>query len=161
VNLLRRSAAPSVDAATAIGCALVALAAWEGGWYVRRAARRKEIFAQAQARARSLKRRLVVIGAPDGGVTGGYGCGDVTIDLAPTSCPNALTVDVTKRLPFADDSVVVFCSCVLEYVRDPQSAIREIWRVAGDNAFFVGVEPWTLTAYLYPGARQTLAPQFR
>ena len=103
----------------------------------------------------------MVIGAPDGGVTAGYSCGDVTLDLAPSSCPNSMVVDVTKRVPLPDNCCVVFCSCVLEYVQDASAAIAEIQRISGGHAFFVGVEPFTLTAYLYPGAKRTLPARFR
>jgi len=56
-----------------------------------------------------------------------------------------------------DDSAVVFVSCVLEYVSDPEAALHELRRMAGtrDNLFIVFVEPWTFTAALYPGARWT------
>ena len=140
---------------------LAGLAAWEAAWWARRRARRAAQFRTAVDAARRLSRRLVVIGAPDGGVTAGYGCGDVTVDLATSSCPNARRLDVTKRLPFADNSVVVFCSCVLEYVDDVDAAIQEIRRISGGHAYYAGVEPWTLTAYLYPGARRTLPQQLR
>ncbi len=57
----------------------------------------------------------------------------------------------------ADDSAVVFVSCVLEYVNDPAAAVHEFRRMAGspENLFDVAVQPWTLTAALYPGARWT------
>lgn len=44
---------------------------------------------------------------------------------------------------------------VLEYVSDPEAALRELRRMAGtpENLFFVFVEPWTFTAALYPGAQ--------
>lgn len=137
------------------------VAGWEAAWWLRRRARRGAQYERAFERARQLRRQLVVIGAPDGGSTAGYGCGDVVVDLAPSSCAVVLHNDVTKRLPFADDSVVVFCSCVLEYVTDADAAVKEIWRISGGQAFFVGVEPWTLTAYLYPGARRTLPAALR
>ncbi len=37
----------------------------------------------------------------------------------------------------------------------PEAALRELQRIAGspDNLFLVFVEPWTLTAALYPGAQ--------
>lgn len=145
---------------TAIGTG-TAVGVWEAGWYLYRWHRRKVVYQQAAAEAKRLGRPLVVIGAPDGGVTSGYGCGDVTVDLSPTSCPNWQPLDITKALPMADDSVVVFCSCVLEYVSDPMAAITEIKRVSGGYAFFVGVEPWTLAGLLYPGAQQTLPAAFR
>lgn len=115
------------------------------------------MFEAARAEARRLGRPLVVVGAPDGGVTAGYGCGDVTVDLAPSTCPRSIVADVTKPLPFADDSVVVFVACVLEYVDDLRGAVAELTRISGGRMFVVRVEPWTLTAYLYPGARRTIS----
>jgi hypothetical protein len=135
---------------------LGAFALWEGGWWARRRNQRTTVYAQALARSRALGRPLLVIGAPDGGVTSGYGCGDLTIDLQPSSCPCSLQADITKRLPFADDSAVVYVACVLEYVSDFQAALSELQRVAGQELYVVRVEPWTATAYLYPGARRTL-----
>lgn len=134
---------------------------WDFGWWLRRRARRGEMYALARAEAYRLGRPLVVIGAPDGGVTKGYGCGDVTVDLIKSSCPVALVADVTKPLPFADNSVVVAVFCVLEYVNDANAALAEIQRISGGYAYFVGVEPWTATAYLYPGAKRTLPSQYR
>ena len=133
------------------------LAAWELAWWKRRKAERARVYDKALARARALHRPLVVIGAPDGGVTAGYGCGDLTIDLeGSAACPNVWAADITQPLPLANDSVVVFVSCVLEYVGDVEAAYRELMRVSGGELFIVRVEPWTLTAYLYPGARRTL-----
>ena len=135
---------------------LCACAAWELGWWAKRRSDRKRVYDMAQSEALRLGRPLVVIGAPDGGVTSGYGCGDFVVDLAPSSCPNALQADISKRMPFEDDSVVVFVSCVLEYVDDVEGALREIQRVSGGHSFLVCVEPWTLTAHLYPGAKRTM-----
>ena len=47
----------------------------------------------------------------------------------------------------ADDSAVVFVSCVLKYVSDPEAALRELQRMAGarENLFIVFVEAWTVT----------------
>ena len=44
---------------------------------------------------------------------------------------------------------------VLEYVEDLEGALRELSRIAGssENLFIVNVQPWTATAWLYPGAR--------
>ena len=138
------------------------LAGWELAWWARRRARRTAMYSKALARARLLRRPLVVIGAPDAGATAGYGCGDLTVDLAgSSSCPNVMRADITKPLPLSANSVVVFVSCVLEYVADHNAALREIQRVSGGEAFFVGVEPWTLTAAFYPGARRTLPAHLR
>jgi len=136
---------------------VLGMAAWELGWWARRRAQRKSVYANAQNAARALGRPLVVVGAPDGGVTAGYGCGDVTVDLSSSSCPVSLQADITQRLPFADNSVVVFVSCVLEYVDNFDAAMAELGRVSGGYLYVVRVEPWTLTAYLYPGAKRTLS----
>jgi hypothetical protein len=114
------------------------------------------VFALARAQANASGRPLVVVGAPDGGVTAGYDCGDVTIDLAKSSCPVFMQVDITKKIPLPDNSCVVFVSCVLEYVDDFHTAWAELCRISGGMVHVVRVEPWTLAAYLYPGAKRTL-----
>lgn len=117
---------------------------------------RKRMYTLASEASDRLARPLVVVGAPDGGVTSGYGCGDVTIDIGGSSCPTSMVADITKQLPFHDNSVVVFVSCVLEYVDDVDAAIKELMRISGGHLYVVRVEPWTATAYLYPGAKRTL-----
>ncbi|MFY0533390.1 hypothetical protein [Nannocystis pusilla] len=118
-------------------------------------------FRLAVDRAGALGRPLVVIGDPDGGMhtrlMRAYGCGDVCVDMnGCPKCPVTIVADITKGpLPgVADGSAVVFVSCVLEYVIDLQAALAEIARMAGkpENVFLVTVQPWTLTARLYPGA---------
>jgi hypothetical protein len=156
----RKSTALSDAGLTAAGT-LTALGLWEATWYLYRWNRRRDVYREAALEAKRLNRQLVVIGAPDGGMTSGYGCGDVTVDLSPSSCPNWKPLDITKQLPFADNSVVVFISCVLEYVSDPMEAIQEVQRISGGYVYYVGVEPWTLTAFLYPSAKQALPPAYR
>ena len=123
---------------------------------------RTAAFQAAMERATALGRRLVVIGDPDAGMhtrlMRAYGCGDVCVDLnGCPQCPVTVVADITKGpIPdVADDSAVVFVSCVLEYVSEINSALKEIARIAGsaENVFVVTVQPWTLTARLYPGAR--------
>ncbi len=135
--------------------------AWEFGWWAHRRSRRSALYQQALQAARSLRRPLVVIGAPDGGVTSGYGCGDITIDWGGSCCPRVLQIDITKGIPLPNDSAVCYTSCVLEYVSNPAAALAEIQRISGGWAYFVGVPPWTLTAYLYPGAKWTLPEGYR
>ncbi len=136
---------------------LVGVGGWETFWWARRRNLRSTVYRSAAVRASQLGKPLVVVGAPDGGVTAGYGCGDLTVDLFPSGvCPVPVVADVTKKLPFADDSAVVFVSCVLEYVSDFNRALKELRRVAGKNLYVVRVEPWTLAAYLYPGAKRTI-----
>ena len=123
---------------------------------------RSAAFQMAAERATALGRRLVVIGDPDAGMhtrlMRAYGCGDVCVDMnGCPGCPVTIVADITKGpiADIADDSAVVFVSCVLEYVADLNAALREIARIAGsaENVFVVTVQPWTLTARLYPGAR--------
>ena len=123
---------------------------------------RSRLFLEAAQRARSLQRTLVVIGDPDAGMSTrlrrAYGCGDVCVDAnGCPMCPVMQAADITAG-PIAGistNSVVVFVSCVLEYVDDLPAALREILRIAGDleNIYIVTVQPWTLTASLYPGAQ--------
>lgn len=142
----------------ALGGALLA----ESGMALRRFEARRHAFEAAARRAATLGRPLVVVGDPDAGahtrLVRAYECGDLCIDLR--GCPRCQIMqaaDLTAGpVPgVADDSAIVFVSCVLEYVADPASAATELLRMAGspDNLFIVFVEPWSLTASLYPGAR--------
>jgi hypothetical protein len=134
----------------------------EGGMALRRFEARRRGFEAAAQRAAALGRVLVVVGDPDAGahtrLARAYDCGDLCVDLR--GCPRCQVMqaaDLTAGpVPgVADDSAVVFVSCVLEYVSDPEAALRELQRMAGsrENLFIVFVEPWSLTAALYPGAR--------
>ena len=145
-------------ARVALGTALLA----EAGMAFHRFEVRRRIFDAAARRASELGRPLVVVGDPDGGmhtrIKRAYGCGDMCIDMNGCPlCKVTKTADLTKGPieGIADDSAVVFVSCVLEYVADPEAALRELRRIAGApaNLFVVFVEPWTLTAALYPGAQ--------
>jgi len=138
------------------------LGALEGAAALIRFRERSVAFQAAAERAAALGRRLVVVGDPDAGMhtrlLRAYGCGDVCVDLhGCPKCPVTIIADITRgpipALP--DDSAVVFVACVLEYVTDLDAALRELARLAGspDNLFVVNVQPWTLTARLYPGAR--------
>ena len=147
-------------ARVALGGVLLA----ETAMALRRFEHRRRAFAAAALRAAELGRPLIVVGDPDAGahtrLVRAYECGDLCIDLH--GCPNCQAMraaDLTAGpIPgVADDSAVVFVSCVLEYVGDAAAAVREIGRMAGsaENVFYVSVEPWTMTAALYPGARWT------
>ncbi len=134
----------------------------ESGAAMVRFRERTAAFMAAMERAVTLNRRLVVIGDPDAGfhtrLARAYGCGDICVDLnGCPKCPMTVVADITKGpIPeLAPDSAVVFVSCVLEYVPDLDAALAEIARIAGgaDNVFIVNVQPWTLTARLYPNAR--------
>jgi hypothetical protein len=142
----------------ALGSALLV----EGGMALRRFEQRRRAFAAAARRASELGRPLIVVGDPDAGahtrLVRAYDCGDLCIDLH--GCPKCQVMqaaDLTAGpVPgVADDSAVVYVSCVLEYVSNLEAALRELNRMAGSphNLFLVFVDPWSLTAALYPGAQ--------
>jgi len=148
---------------------LAALGSYEGVAALIRHGNRTSSYAAAFQRAKLLGRPLVVVGDPHTGahtsMVPAYGCGDVCIDLSGCpDCPHAIQADITHGpiATLSDDSAVVFVSCVLEYVSDFEAAWKEIMRVAGslDNVFVVTVQPWTLTAELYPGAKQVIVPKW-
>lgn len=126
---------------------------------------RKRNYAAALALSKRTGRTLVVIGDPDSGahtrLLRAYDGGDVCVDLnGCPNFPNSIAADITQGLPqIPDNSAVVFVSCVLEYVSDPQAAIREIMRMAGSSqyVFNVNVQPWSATAFMYPGAKSVIS----
>ncbi len=145
--------------------ALGGLALAEGAFALKRWEARRRTYDLAARRAAALHRPLVVIGDPDAGVHTrlyrAYGCGDLCVDIH--GCPRCKVVQIADITAgpvagIADNSVVVFVSCVIEYVLDAPAAARELRRMAGDpaNLFTVSVQPWTLTAAVYPGARWTV-----
>ena len=144
--------------------ALGGIAAAEGALAWGRHRRRARVYVDAVERANEIERPLVVIGDPDSGLhtrlARAYGCGAVCVDLhGCPACPVQIQADITTTIPMLEpDSSVVFMSCVLEYVVDPLAAAREILRIAGsvENIFPVYVDPWSLTAILYPGAHQRM-----
>lgn len=121
---------------------------------------RQETFARARARARELGLPLIVVGAPrTGGVNPifvDYGCGELCLDLVGCEgCEATMAGRLEDTLPLLPARrAVVFVSCTLEYVDDVELVWRELRRVAGDELFVVTVEPWTLTAFFWPGAQR-------
>lgn len=127
----------------------------------RRVARRKRIFAEAKARAAETGKPLLVIGDPDTGLVTrmgrAYGCGDVCFDLTGCAgCPEGVAGRLEYTLPRVRGEWVVYVSCVLEYVDDFEGVCRELERLSGGDLFVVTVEPWSLTAFVYPGAKRRL-----
>ena len=121
--------------------------------------KRRRVFSIAKSFAESSGKPLMVIGDPWNGSTNkifgpSYECGDVCIDL--TGCPNCIhgiKSKIENYLPSVpSDSYVIFISCVLEYVDSGKIdyIFSEIQRVSGGDYYIVSVEPWTLTALLYP-----------
>lgn len=131
------------------------IASHEFWWWTRRVKNRLEFHTEARKLADYLGRPLVVIGAPDRGMTGSPG-GDIVIDIGESKCANFIQADICKPLPLKDNFCVCYVACVLEYVEDVAAAMRELLRISGGLLYVVHVEPWTLTAYCYPGARRTV-----
>ncbi len=122
---------------------------------------RERMYQAAKQAALVTGRRLVVVGDPDGGlqtrIVRAYDCGDVCLDLSgcPT-CPVGEQVDlVTQQSSIANNTAIVFCSCVLEYVDNPMAVWQEFVRMAGtqENVYLVTVQWWSPAAALYPGAK--------
>jgi hypothetical protein len=123
---------------------------------------RQRIYRAAQDRADETGKPLVIIGAPRAGLVTRllptYGCGDLCVDLNGCStCAAQRKGDVAVVLAdFANDSAVVCVICTLEYVEDIDGAMAALTRVAGGNLFVARVEPWSLTAFVCPGAQRRL-----
>lgn len=125
----------------------------------RRMKRRNEVFKRAQARARATGKPLMVIGDPDTGLVTrmgrAYGCGDVCFDLTGCpGCPEGVAGRLEDTLPRVRGSWVVYVSCVLEYVDDFELVWGELMRISDGDLFVVTVDPWSLTAFVYPGAKR-------
>jgi len=120
---------PAIIGLASLGAGL----AWEGGWIAARKAKAYAVFQKARFRAQQLNLSLLVLSKDS-------------------------RVDITKPLPFANNSVVVFCDCVLENVPNPFASMQEIARVSGGEAFFVGIQPWTLAGNR---SLRTLPPHLR
>jgi hypothetical protein len=131
---------------------------------IRRKYFRRVRYAQARDQAKQTGRKLLVVGDPKHGlasiVTGAdYEHGDVCADLTgcPRAGPNVLVLkgDAAKTLAQLkdDNNYVVFMSCTLEYVDDPETLTRHLLRLAGSarNIYTVTVERWSFEAYFYPG----------
>lgn len=135
----------------------IGLCAWEFAWWQKRWMDRQDVYRQAKAHSLIARKPLMVVGAPDGGVTGSPGAdSDLIVDIRRSKYPQAIRCDVTRKIPLPDDSVVAYVSCTLEYVNNLQGAMRELRRVAPNRIYCVRVQPWTMTAHLYPGARNVL-----
>lgn len=128
------------------------LVAWEIFWWVYQKGERRSAYKAARATADAARKPLLVVGEPDGE----YPCGDVTIDLRPTSvCPGHRTMNVEDLSTFADKSFgAAIISFTLAYTCKPEKALAELHRVA-DRVFIVDPKPWRLTSYLIPGRRWT------
>ena len=138
--------------------------------YALRYAERASSYWAALARARQLGRPCYILGAPDLGPTGsilaapyGHGdprLGDRVIDFAPSCAPNAVRWDLRKGLPWVrDDSIVVFESCVLEYIEgDPAPVARELLRASGGELYSVRVSRLCPVTHILTDSRHLIDP---
>ena len=131
---------------------LGAIALHELGSIWERSERRRELMRQAEARARALGRPLVVF-RPDksGPLDRALESWEQGI-FEPVEIVQARAAELSDPRPrFADDAAVVFVACVLEYVDDAQTALNELFRLAGGvaNTYIVTVQPRTSYAQFH------------
>lgn len=87
--------------------------------------KQKELYSKALNFAKNNNKKLLVIGNPGESNTnyffGKYGCGDICIDITGCDCDSSSVKIFKNKLEnelqnFADNSVVIFESEVLEYI---------------------------------------------
>lgn len=121
---------------------------------------RYKIYKLAEEKSKLENKPLLVVGDPHNGhgskffnsFMDTYKCGDITIDLTGAPLCNGIKTDILSYLKEQQsNSLVIFISCVLEYVDDIDLVIDEIYRVAGDssNIFIVTVNKWALASLFY------------
>ena len=73
------------------------------------------------------------------------------IDLKSSKkCKNSIDIDLLEYLKKQENnSLVIFISCVLEYIDNIEETIKEINRVANNNIFIVTVNKYSFSAYFY------------
>ena len=126
------------------------LGAWEACWWLAGKSERRRLYRIARDAAIRRGKPLLVIGEP----MGEYPCGDVTVDLAPTSkCPVYLQADVQDLATIPSGQFgAAFASHVLEHVARPDLALAELHRVA-DEVVIAWPRAWRLATWLVPGHR--------
>jgi hypothetical protein len=122
-----------------------------------RSFRRKRNYALALAQKKKSSKRLLVIGDPNNGgwstVMGKeYDCGDICTDLVGCEkCLNSLQGDLLYVLKsFPDNSVVIFESCVLEYVLKLDEVKQEMKRVSNNDIFSTRIGPTLMYLWYFP-----------
>ena len=122
-----------------------------------RAKRRIVQWKLANKRKQETNKRLLVVGNPNNGgwssVMGAeYGCGDVCTDLVGCEkCPSSIQGDLIEVLrTLSDNSVVIFESCVLEYVSNINEVKKEMIRISGGDVFSVRIGLTLMNVYYFP-----------
>jgi hypothetical protein len=125
---------------------------------MRRKKKAENLFQQATARSQQTGKPLIVIGDPDASLKNrvlgrDYECGNACIDLRGCEkCPVSVTSDAYEYLSQQEDnSAVIFVSCVIEYVPDPQQLEREIQRVSNGDSYinYMGVTMLRSLPYVF------------
>ena len=122
-----------------------------------RSFKRKRNFRLALANKHKTGKRLLVIGDPNNGgwssvIGKEYGCGDICTDLVGCKkCPNQIQgnlLDVLKSFP--NNSVVVYESCVLEYVPELREVQQEIKRISNNDIYSTRIGPSLMYLWYFP-----------
>ena len=132
-----------------------------------RSFKRKRNFRLALANKHKTGKRLLVIGDPNNGgwssvIGKEYGCGDICTDLVGCKkCPNQIQgnlLDVLKSFP--NNSVVIFESCVLEYVPELQKVQQEMKRISHNDIYSTRIGPTLMYLWYFPSL-WTKEPQIK
>lgn len=114
------------------------------------------LFRKAQEASAASGKPLLVVGRPDMGFTGLYGCGEgdcLDISGCPT-CENSIKANIENLSDIPDKKYgACFVSHVLEHVQHPEQALAELQRVA-DQVYIGYPRAWTLGAWIHPSHSQ-------
>lgn len=116
--------------------------------------KRSGTYWKAVTRAKETGKPLLVIGDPLKGMSSGlfgqsYGYGNKCVDIEPhnNKCEKMDAYELLRR--YKNNSCVIFCSCVLEYVPNVNILINEIYRVGGGDHYIVSVPVYQLPTHFY------------
>jgi len=116
---------------------------------------RREVFQQARGYADSVRKKLLVVGAPKDLPWGeNHPAGDVTIDISPNiDSKHEYKVADVRKIPYpAGTFGAAYISHVLEHlptIDDAAKALNELHRVA-DRVFVVSPHKSSVSAWLHP-----------
>ena len=122
-----------------------------------RSNRRKSTFKKAIEKKNETGKQLLVVGSPNNGgwssiIGSEYGCGDICTDIIGCStCDKSIKGDLLDVLKsISNNSVVIFESCVLEYVSNLEEIKLEMKRVSGNDIFNVRIGLTLMNIYYFP-----------
>ena len=122
-----------------------------------RSQRRKTQWIKANEQNKKTNKQLLVIGNPNNGgwssvIGAEYGCGNICTDLIGCpKCPSSIKGDLLNVLKqFSSNSVVIYESCVLEYIKNIDEVKQEMLRVSGGDIFSVRIGFTLMNIYYFP-----------